>query len=378
MELSDDELARLVDPHDAARCNPVDLEDIQGRAGRRLDADDVEEAYAAYVALSVDRPPYVFATFRERFVQLVKARARGAKMLVNWHPGEEVQVDWAGRKLSLYGAGEEVTPVSLFVATLPYSDKTFVRASLEMGMQSWLEHHKAMFAYFGGARRSSSRRTTLQREWCSMRTASARSIRVTRSWRITTAPWSCPRGLRTPTDKAAVESHVRIMANSIVGVLEQMRFTSLGQLNLAIAELLEVYNDRPVVAFKGRSRNEIFEAEERECLQPLPEAEFAPVTWRKVGVSFDGVVRVRGNFYGVPPRYADRKVAVRIAEDAIEVYTADRRQCIARHPRREDGAETFEGLPGVHPDRFKPLDVWCEEHRPHADSGAMGLRCQRR
>mgnify|MGYP007122681402 FL=1 len=72
-------------------------------------------------------------------------------MLVNWHPGEEVQVDWAGRKLSLYGAGEEVTPVSLFVATLPYSDKTFVRASLEMGMQSWLEHHKAMFAYFGGA-----------------------------------------------------------------------------------------------------------------------------------------------------------------------------------------------------------------------------------
>ena len=36
---------------------------------------------------------------------------------------------------------------------------------------------------------------------------------------------------------------------------------------------------------------------------------------------------------------------------------------IARHPRREDGAETFEGLPGVHPDRFKPLDVWCEEHR---------------
>ena len=151
VELSDDELARLVDPRDAARCNPVDLEDIQGRAGRRLDADDVEEAYAAYVALSVDRPPYVFATFRERFVQLVKAQARGAKMLVNWHPGEEVQVDWAGRKLSLYGAGEEVTPVSLFVATLPYSDKTFVRASLEMGMQSWLEHHKAMFSYFGGA-----------------------------------------------------------------------------------------------------------------------------------------------------------------------------------------------------------------------------------
>lgn len=362
VELSDDELARLVDPRDAARCNPVDLEDIQGRAGRRLDADDVEEAYAAYVALSVDRPPYVFATFRERFVQLVKAQARGAKMLVNWHPGEEVQVDWAGRKLSLYGAGEEVTPVSLFVATLPYSDKTFVRASLEMGMQSWLEHHKAMFAYFGGAPlfvAPDNLATGVVFDENRERSIHPRYQELADHY----GAMVLPARVRTPTDKAAVESHVRIMANSIAGVLEQMRFTSLGQLNLAIAELLEVYNNRPVVAFKGRSRNEIFESEERECLQPLPEAEFAPVTWRKVGVSFDGVVRVRGNFYGVPPRYADRKVAVRIAEDAIEVYTADRRQCIARHPRREDGAETFEGLPGVHPDRFKPLDVWCEEHR---------------
>lgn len=362
VELSDDELARLVDSHDAARCNPVDLEDIQGRAGRRLDAGDVEEAYAAYVDLSVDRPPYVFATFCERFVQLVKARARGAKMLVNWHPGEEVQVDWAGRKLSLYGAGEEVTPVSLFVATLPYSDKTFVRASLEMGMQSWLEHHKAMFAYFGGAPlfvAPDNLATGVVFDEDRERSIHPRYQELADHY----GAMVLPARVRTPTDKAAVESHVRIMANSIAGVLEQMRFTSLGQLNLAIAELLEVYNDRPVVAFKGRSRNEIFESEERECLQPLPETEFAPVTWRKVDVSFDGVVRVRGNFYGVPPRYAERKVAVRIAEDAIEIYTADRRQCIARHPRREDGAETFEGLPGVHPDRFKPLDVWCEEHR---------------
>ncbi len=46
VELSDDELARLGSPR-TARCNPVDLGGYQGRAGRRLDADDVEEAYAA-------------------------------------------------------------------------------------------------------------------------------------------------------------------------------------------------------------------------------------------------------------------------------------------------------------------------------------------
>ena len=147
VELSDDELARLVDPRNFTRCNPVILEDIEGEAKRKLSAEDVDEAFGSYVSLCAEKPPYAFSTFRERFLSLVKDRARKPKMLINWHPGEEVQVDWAGKKLCLYGQNDEVTPVSLFVATLPYSDKTFVRASLEMGMQSWLEHHKAMFSY---------------------------------------------------------------------------------------------------------------------------------------------------------------------------------------------------------------------------------------
>ncbi len=117
-------------------------------------------------------------------------------------------MDWAGRKLSLYSAGE-VTPVSLFVARCLTATRPFVRASLEMGMQSWLGTIRRC-SRTSAARRSSSRRTTLQRERCSMRTASARSIRVTRSWRITTAPWSCLRGSVRPPTKAAVESHVRI------------------------------------------------------------------------------------------------------------------------------------------------------------------------
>lgn len=361
VELSDEELGRLIDPRDLARCAPVDLEAIERFVGRKLGRADVARAYEAYSFLALEKPPYAFRGFQARFLAQLRARGRKPKMLVNWHPGEEVQVDWAGKKLVLYGPEGEVAPVFLFVATLPYSDKTFVRASLDMGMQSWLEHHRAMFAYFGGSPlfvAPDNLATGVVFGKGGERSVHPRYRELADHYGAAVLPAR----VRTPTDKAAVESHVRIMANSIVGVLGQMRFGSIGQLNQAIAELVEVYNDRPSAAFGGRSRSEVFEAEERACLQPLPERAFEPATWKKVGVARDGVVRVRGNYYGVPPRFAGGKVAARVTGDAVELYTADRRQCVARHPRREDGSETFEGLPGLHPDRFKPLDEWCVEH----------------
>jgi hypothetical protein len=362
VELTDDELARLLDPRGGhPRRAPIDFAAICRTLGHEPDAGKPEEAYAVYLSIA-EGEPYARSTFAEKLREWAKSRAFSVKMLINWHPGEEVQVDWAGKKLLLHNANGQETPVSLFVATLPYSDLTFVRASLDMGMQTWLEHHRALFAFLGGVplfvapdnlatgvvfeKPGGPRKPHPRyRELCDYYGAMVLPARV-----------------RRPTDKAAVESHVRIMANRIVGTLDQMRFSSIDQMNVAISELLDVYNDRPSAAFRGRSRREIFEDEERPCLQPLPKRPFNPVTWRKVGVSHDGVIRVRGNYYGVPERYAGQKVEVKISGDSIEAWTSGKGQCVARHQRREDGSETFEGLPGVSPDRFKPLDEWCVEH----------------
>ena len=351
VELSDDELARLVDPRDAARCNPVDLEDIQGRAGRRLDADDVEEAYAAYVALSVDRPPYVFATFRERFVQLVKAQARGAKMLVNWHPGEEVQVDWAGRKLSLYGAGEEVTPVSLFVATLPYSDKTFVRASLEMGMQSWLEHHKAMFARTSGGAPLFVAPDNLYNEVVfDENREELDPSALPGAGRITTAPWSLPaRSVRPPTRRPwkpcahRVAQQHRRRCWSGNAVHEHLKPAQSGHCRAA-----EVYNDKP--SWHSEAQRTRSSRRRRDAAAAAGSESSRAITWRKVGV-----LRRRGEGcgnYGVPramPTAEGRRAHRQGAPS--KVYTADGRQCIAKasSAQGEDGGRDVRGAAGRAP-----------------------------
>ena len=238
VELTDDELARLVDPRKTALRFVPDYAALKGKLGNgRVDWD---RAYGLYLeqAEGSGEDPYARSTFKERYSVWLATKGRPVKMNINWSPAEEIQTDWAGRKLQLHGRDDQVTPVFLFVATTPYSDYTFVRASLDMGMQAWLEHHVAMFEFFGGAP------IWLAPDNLATGVVFKRGQRfVNPKYAELAAHYGCevlPARVRTPTDKAAVESHVRIMANSIVGTLEQMEFTSIGQLNLAIAKLLDI------------------------------------------------------------------------------------------------------------------------------------------
>ena len=362
IELTDSELARLVDPHETARKARPDFADIEAGLGGKLDTGDAEAAYAAYLAQfpGSEGGHYAASTFRAMLRDWIAYRDRKPVMRVNWFEGESVQVDWAGRRIPLH-KGDAVTPAFLFVVTSPYSDYTFVRASLDMGMLSWLEHHVALLSFLGGVPLFAcpdnlATGVTFAKD--GTRSVNERYRDLADHYGFIVVPAR----VRTATDKAAVEGHVRIMANRIVGTLAQMRFTSIDQLNAAIAELVALYNDRPSAALGWRSRREVFESEELACLQPLPERPFEPAVWQKVSAAADAVVRVRGNYYGVPEAFAGAKLRAKVGPDSVSVYTRDRKQCVARHPRREDGAETFDGLPGVAPERFRPLDDWCLEN----------------
>ncbi len=361
-ELGDEELERLVDPLEGARrCRP-DFPAIAKALGtERLRPKQAQEAYDLYLEMSrgSEKEPYAFWTFKKHMGRWNSTRKARPSMLINWHPGEEVQVDWAGRKLWLHGSDGKKAPAFLFVATLPYSDLTFVRASLDMGMQTWLEHHMRMFEYLGGVpifigvdnlatgvtfHKDGSK--TVHRHYKDLADHYGAIVVPTRTY--------------TPTDKESVEGHVRIMANAIMGILEGMRFQTIEQLNDAIAALLETFNDRPSSALHDVSRREAFEAWERGALKPLPAEPYAPVIWKRYVADQGGVLRVRGNYYGLPGCREGEKVWARISKTRVDVYDARKAQMLATHPRRMDGEETFEGLPGTCPDRFRPLADWAQ------------------
>ena len=359
-ELTDAEIERLVGPLEDVRRFAPDFEWLEAKIGHALNEEDAESAYDIYVssAVAAGEEPYVASTFSAKLRDWVVSRHPKPTMLVNWHAAESAQIDWAGRSLTLYGPRGGQTPVYLFVATLPYSCYTFVRASLDMGMQSWLEHNVAMLEFFGGAPLFAA----IDNLACGVTFKGSERV-INQHYAEFAEHYGMavlPARVKVPTDKGQVEGHVKIMANGIVGVLESMRFTSIEQLNEAVTKLVAIYNDRPLAYAHGRSRRQIFLAEEASELQPLPVVPFEAATWSKRSVADDAVVRVRGNFYGVPAQYAGMKVEARVSAGEVRIFTQGRRQCIACHKRREDGAETFEGLAGVRPERFMPLDEWAE------------------
>ncbi|MBU5399286.1 DDE-type integrase/transposase/recombinase [Eggerthella lenta] len=357
-ELTDDELALLVDPHERFRCCQPDFARIADEVSGKLKIEKAESAYELYLRHSKEDGgiPYARVTFDRKLRAWLSATHPKIKMAINWHNAECCQLDWAGKTLYIHGDDGRKTPAYLFVATLPFSDYTFVRASLDMKMMSWLEHNMAAFEFFGGV--------PLFTIIDNLRVG----VTFKRDGKVINEHYQdlanhydtvvLPAKSYSPTWKGAVELHVNLFANGLISMLEQMTFTSISQLNAAIEELLPIYNDRPTARAGGRSRRQMFLAEEAHALQPLPAERYVPVVWKKCTASKDAVVAVRGNYYGVPERYADAPLSVCITDGEVAVFTRGREQCIARYHRREDGAETFDGLAGVCPDRFCPLDEW--------------------
>ena len=66
-------------------------------------------------------------------------------------PGVVVEVDWSGTAMRLTDRNTgELIPVYLFVATLPYSQYSYVEPCFNQKEATWLNCHAHMYAFFGG------------------------------------------------------------------------------------------------------------------------------------------------------------------------------------------------------------------------------------
>ena len=67
-------------------------------------------------------------------------------------PGIICEVDWSGKTMSIVDRHTgELVKVYLFVATLPYSQYSYVESCLDMKQNTWLNCHVNMYNYFGGS-----------------------------------------------------------------------------------------------------------------------------------------------------------------------------------------------------------------------------------
>ena len=131
-------------------------------------------------------------------------------------------------------------------------------------------------------------------------------------------------------DKAKAEVGVQIVQRWILAALRHRTFFSLGELNAAIARLLDRLNARAFRKLPG-SRRSLFEQLDRPALRPLPTERYVFAQWKKVRVNIDYHVEFERHFYSVPHALVRRQLDARITANTVECLY--RGQRVASHLR---------------------------------------------
>lgn len=270
-------------------------------------------------------------------------------------PGTASQVDWAGPTMQLVNPMTgDTRNVYLFVATLPYSQYTYVEPCLDRKENTWLLCHVHMFEFWGG--------TTTRIVCDNLKTGVVKHPRegeivlneayeALGNYYMTAI---MPAQVRKPKQKASVEGAVGKIATAVIARLRNEVFHSMDKLRDAVSRALMDFNQEPFQKREG-SRLLVFQEEEAACLRPLPVIPYEIATWKyNRSVHLDCHVVLEKNHYSCPYQYVGRKVDLKLTDSLVEIYCKGDR--IAAHHRiPEYLSNKWATKPEHMPDQFQQM-----------------------
>ena len=262
-------------------------------------------------------------------------------------PGEEMQIDFAGDALWLTDPlTGEMTSVVVLVCVLPYSGMAYAKALPDASMEHFFGGISDAFTYFGGTVRKA--KSDNMKQWVK------KNDRYEPVFTDAATEWgayycttleACR--IKKPRDKGPVEGAVMKIYNAVYAPLHDEVIFDMGSMNNRIFELLDDFNSKPSKV-TGRSRLDIFEAEEKSSLGPLPEVPFRFRYRKEVKLSGSYHIQVADRKYSVPYQYVGQNLTVVWDIDTVEVYAGNTR--ISVHDRNgvKDPFTHDEDMPPEH------------------------------
>lgn len=254
-----------------------------------------------------------------------------ATMHINRKPGEQVEVDWAGDPATIIDPDTgEIIKAYIFVGVMTYSQYAYVEAFLDMKQKSWINAHVHMYEYFGGVAK------ILVPDNCKtavVHNGGWKDQQINETYQELAEHYGTaiiPARVRAPKDKPNAEGMVGNISTWITAALRDEQFFSLAELNRAIRDKLELFNQRLFQKKEG-SRRSLFLEEEKPLLAPLPATRFELSDWKTATVQFNYHISVDGMLYSVPYEYIKKKVDVKVTDTTIEIFYNHNR--IASHRR---------------------------------------------
>jgi transposase len=295
-----------------------------------------------------------------RFCELYRRwEGRLAPVMRQHHvAGEALYVDYSGATFEIMDPKTgELRQAQFFVAALGASNLTYAEATWTQGLSDWIGSHVRAFAFFGGVPAT----VVSDNLKSGVTKACFHDPQINRSYADMAAHYDTaiiPARPRKPQDKAKVEVAVQLAQRWIHARLRDRRFTSLTELNAAIRELLERFNNRRT-RHLGASRRELFEQIERHALQPLPLEPYEFAEWRCRKVGLDYHVEIDRHYYSVPHSLLKAQVWVRITDRTVEIFHEDQR--VASHARTSSNRKHTTVMDHM-PSNHRAYADWTPEH----------------
>ena len=271
-------------------------------------------------------------------------------MHIEHKAGDKMFVDFTGKKLKIIDREtRKESPVEVFVAILGGSQYTYVEGAKDQGKDSWIRlNENALWYYEGvpqaivpdnlksGVTKADKYEPDINPEYYDF----ARHYQTT----------ILPARSRCPKDKALVEGAVNIVYSWIFAKLRDREFYSLEELNIAIWEELEKYNNRPMQRLKI-SRKQLFDETEKAVLKPLPDALYEIKKFKKLKVQFNYHIYLNDDkhYYSVPYDYRRRQVDIVYSDTNVEIYYRNLRIAFHKRDRKINGYTTIKAhMPPQH------------------------------
>ena len=278
-------------------------------------------------------------------------------MLQEHKAGDKLFLDYAGQTVPVEDAETGQTrEAQVFVAVLGASSYFYAEASWGQDVESWIASHVRALSHFGGSVRTlvpDNLKSGVTRA-CRYEPVLNRSYKdMARHYEMAIVP---ARPYR-PKDKAKVEKCVQWVEQSLLEALRHERFTSLGELNEAIAELRDVLNAKPFQK-RPESRLELFEELDRPALRPLPAQRYEYAEWTQGRVNIDYHVAAGRHRYSVPCELVQQQVELRLTASCVEVLHQGRRVALHVRSRVQGG---FTTQPAHRPKSHREHGEWPPE-----------------
>lgn len=278
--------------------------------------------------------------------QALRAEAR-ACVRFETPPGQQLQIDFGEMRVSI---GEEVVRVYLFVATLGYSRRVFVRAFRHERQSAWFDGLEGAFRHFGGVPREVLLDNA--RALVDHHDAATREVRFNerlhafaRYWGV--RPRACaPYRARTKGKDERGVGYVK--HNAIAG----HSFASWPALEAHLLWWMREIADVRDHGTTGEAPRLRFERDEAAALTPIDgRPPFRQVRELVRRVQADCAVELDGNSYSVPWRLIGESVQVVVADGRVRIHHAGQEvaahaETTGRRQRIVDAAH-FHGVAGA-------------------------------